>query len=313
MSDRPDARASGPPRVRIPADVDRPDRILAGLTARQIGLLAGPAVVLWAAYAATRRLVPLPVFGALAAPVVVAALVVAFGRRDGLGLDRLLAAALRHASEPHHLVPAPEGVAPAPAWAGQSPAPRPAPLQLPVDRVTDGGVIDLGTQGSALICQASAVSFALRTPAEQQAITQTFARWLNSLAAPVQVLVRSRPADLGGQVSVLSHAAGGLPHPALERAALSHADFLGQLVETRDLLARHVLIVLRDPAGGADAGGRLRRRAEDATTALAAAGIILTVLDATAADSCMRGALDPWAPHPACSDSSASVVTGRVE
>jgi len=36
-------------RVRIPADVDRPDKLLAGLTARQLAILAVAAVVLWAA------------------------------------------------------------------------------------------------------------------------------------------------------------------------------------------------------------------------------------------------------------------------
>ena len=44
-------------RVRIPADVEREDRILAGLTARQLAILAVPAVVLWVAYEATRRVV----------------------------------------------------------------------------------------------------------------------------------------------------------------------------------------------------------------------------------------------------------------
>lgn len=314
MTGARDPRGDGPQRVRIPADVDRPDRILAGLTARQLGLLAVPAVVLWAGYAATRRLVPLAVFAALAAPVVVAALVVAFGRRDGLGLDRLLAAALRHVGEPHRLVPAPEGVAPAPAWAGHDPTQPPAPLELPASGVTDAGVIDLGAQGSALICRASAVSFALRTPGEQHAITQVFARYLNSLAAPVQVVARSQPVDLTDAVAELRHAAGGLPHPALERAALSHADFLTQLVETRDLLARQVLVVLRDPVGGDDAAGRLRRRAEDASTALAAAGVTVTVLDAPTAQDCLRGAIDPWAARrPAGIDSSAAVVTGRFD
>jgi hypothetical protein len=42
-------------RVRIPADVERPDKLLAGLTARQLAILAVTAVALWAGYAATRQ------------------------------------------------------------------------------------------------------------------------------------------------------------------------------------------------------------------------------------------------------------------
>jgi hypothetical protein len=288
-----------PRRARIPADVDRPDRILAGLTARQLTVLAVPAVGLWVAYALTRHHLPLPVFAALAVPIVVAALTLALGRRDGQGIDRLLAAALRQARQPHRLVPAPDGVQAAPAWVGRDPSPPPAPLHLPARGVADDGTVDLGESGAALIAQASAISFGLRTPAEQHALVGAFGRYLNSLAAPIQVLVRSRPVDLTGQIAELRRAAGGLPHPALETAAVAHAEFLDQLAATRDLLARQVLVVLRDPAGGPDATGRLRRRAEDASSALAGAGIVVRVLDTTAATACIQAAADPWAaPRP---------------
>ena len=56
-------------RVRIPADVERPDKLLAGLTARQLAILAVTAVALWAGYAATRHLMPPAVFGVVAVPV----------------------------------------------------------------------------------------------------------------------------------------------------------------------------------------------------------------------------------------------------
>ena len=56
-------------RVRIPADVDRPDKLLAGLTARQLAILAAAAVALWAGYAAARHVVPPAAYGAVAVPV----------------------------------------------------------------------------------------------------------------------------------------------------------------------------------------------------------------------------------------------------
>lgn len=46
-------------------------------------------------------------------------------------------------------------------------------------------VVDLGNQGAALICQASAISFGLRTQAGQHALVVAFGRYLNSLAAPI--------------------------------------------------------------------------------------------------------------------------------
>ena len=53
------------------------------------------------------------------------------------------------------------------------------------------GVIDLGGQGWALVCQATPVNLSLRTPPEQQALLASFARLLHALAGPMQVLVRS--------------------------------------------------------------------------------------------------------------------------
>ena len=121
-------------RVQITADVDRPDKILLGLTARQLAILAVPALGLWAAYAVARHHLPLVLFAALGAPVVLGALVVALGRRDGLGLDRLLVMALRQARAPRRAVPAPEGVAPAPAWAGPDRSRPPASARSVVTR-----------------------------------------------------------------------------------------------------------------------------------------------------------------------------------
>lgn len=283
-------------RVRIPADVDRPDRVLAGLTAHQLVLLAVPAVVLWAAYLGLRRWVPLPVFAALAAPLVIAVAAVALGQRAGLSLDRLLLAGLRQARQPRRLVPAPEGIAPPPAWAGHDRQPAPAPLALPAHGLAGDGVLDLGADGAAIICRVGPVNFALRTPTEQQALIGGFARYLNSLTLPVQILVRSTPVDLTAAIATLRDAAGGLAHPALETAARDHADYLAGLAASRDLLSRDVLVVLRDPATSNDAPDRLRRVGADATSALAGYGLTVTVLDTTAASAVFGAAANPWSP-----------------
>ena len=147
-----------------------------------------------------------------------------------------------------------------------------------------------------LICRASTVSFALRTQLEQQALVAAFARYLNSLPASIQILIRSEPVDLTAIIAGLRQAAGGLPHPGLEAAAREHADFLAGLGADRDLLTRQVLLVLSDPNNDAGAPGRLRRRAADAAAGLGAAGITITALDGAAAAVVLAGAADPWAP-----------------
>jgi hypothetical protein len=291
-------------RVRIPADVDRPDKLLAGLTARQLAILAVAAIALWAGYAATRHLVPPAAYGAVAIPIGAVAALLALGRMEGVPADRWVIAAWRHRSSSRRLVPAPDGVPALPSFLAKADGPHPqalpAPLRLPLAGIDANGVVDLGPDGLAVICRASAVTFSLRTPAEQEALVAGFARFLSSLAEPVQILVRAERLDVGPAIDALLDAAPGLPHVALERAARDHAAFLAYLAASRDLLRREVLVVLRQPAGQAsaegDRSGRLLRRAAEAVTSLGAAGVSLSVLDAVAASSVIARSLDPAGP-----------------
>ncbi|MEX5713223.1 PrgI family protein, partial [Parafrankia sp. FMc6] len=327
--------------VRIPADVDREDRIVANLTARQVLVLTLTGIVLYLAWAATRALLPLPVFALLAVPVAVGAGVLVLGQRDGLSLDRLLVAAIRQRTSPRHRINAPEGVVAPPSWLAARATSGPderrpaasgqsaAPLRLPARTITGQagvGVIDLGADGLAVVAVASTVNFALRTPGEQDGLVAVFARYLHSLTAPVQILVRAMPADLTGQIHLLDDAAEQMPHPALAHAAREHATYLAQLADEMQLLTRQVLLVLREPlaaAGPVDGLGgasplaaltgrraardarragaaarraahtRLARRLAEATDLLAPAGIVVTPLDAGTATSVLAAACNP--------------------
>jgi hypothetical protein len=282
-------------RVRIPADIEREDKLLAGLTARQLAIMAASGVVLWIAYAATRRFVPLVVFGVLGFPLATTSALLALGRFEGVAADRWVLAAWRHHRSEHQLVPAPDGVPAPPSLIAPYVGAAPAPLHLPFAGVDDDGVVDLGVGGLAVLCRASAVTFSLRTSGEQEALVGGFARWLNSLAQPAQILVRAEPFDLQPSIVALLASAPELPHPALEAAARAHAHFLNELAQGADLLRREVLVVLRTHhADGAP--GRLVRSANEATVALGAAGVTLVVLDAHAAAVCLTRALDPGNP-----------------
>ncbi|MBP2474875.1 hypothetical protein JOF53_003747 [Crossiella equi] len=333
------------------------DKVIGPLTARQLAILAVTGLVLYAGWTTTRAVVPLPVFLALAIPIGVSAAVIALGQRDGISMDRLLVAAIRQRMGPRHRVAAPEGVRPAPEWLtaqtaatstsrtgtgkGRSAKAKskaavpeqisPSALRLPAEAVTDTGVVDLGTDGLAVVAVASTVNFALRTPSEQESLVASFGRYLHSLTAPVQVLVRTERLDLSGQIAELRARAGGLPHPALEAAAVEHADYLVQLGEQTDLLRRQVLLILREPMGAAGptdglggpgplavlssltrskrranaetttasagarraAESRLVRRLSEAIELLAPAGIVVTPLDAGQATAVLASACNP--------------------
>jgi hypothetical protein len=329
--------------VRIPADVDREDRVIGPLTARQLLILAITGIVLYGTYTITRQFVPVAVFLIVAIPIGVTAAFLALGQRDGITLDRLVLAALRQRLSPQHRVAAPEGIRPAPEWLNNQvnaaskastkgkqsadAAVSPAALRLPAEAVTETGVIDLGKDGVAIVAVCSTINFALRTPAEQESLVASFGRYLHSLSAPVQVLIRAERLDLSGQIKELREQADGLPHPALERAAREHADYLDQLGRATDLLRRQVLLILREPLltggptdglGGASplaalsakrkatkqagqvddatrraAEARLVRRLGEAVELLSPSGITVVPLDAGQATAVLAAACNP--------------------
>ncbi|WP_199820390.1 PrgI family protein [Streptomyces rimosus] len=330
--------------VRIPADVDREDTVWQGLTARQLLILAVTGLALYVLWSATRTVLPLAAFAALALPVAATTAALALGRRDGLPLDRLLLAAVRQRLSPRRHLAAPEGLHPAPAWltAAATSSPQDAggaeagavPLRLPAQGVAATGLVDLGQDGVALVAECTTVDFALRTPAEQDALIAAFGRYLHALTAPVQLLVRAERLDLTAAIAALRAQAPALPHPALQAAADDHADFLTQLAREQDLLRRQVLLVLREPAHAAGpvdglggpgfltaltirrtprsapaateaerhaAGIRLARRLADATTLLGLAGIAVCPLDAGQTTAVLAAACAPGsvlAPSP---------------
>ncbi|RKT86430.1 PrgI family protein [Saccharopolyspora antimicrobica] len=310
--------------VRIPADVDREDRILAGFTARQVAVMAVTGLVLYGGWQATRAVLPVIVYLLVAVPVGVAVTALVVVRRDGMTLDRLLLAATRQRLQPRRRVAADHAPVDVPEWLAEVAhgyeAVAAGGLDLPAQGVAEAGIVDLGDDGVAMVAACSTVNFALRTPAEQEALTAAFGRYLHSLSASVQILVRAQRLDLSGQIAELRERATGLPHPALEDAALDHADYLVQLGAQADLLRRQILLVVREPvrtspqdsltrrrrsgrsrsdgeqpSDGARraAASRLLRRMSEATELLAPAGISVTLLDASQATAVLTTATNP--------------------
>jgi hypothetical protein len=225
---------AGPARVRLPADVDQPDRIAFGLTARQLGLLAVPAGGGLLLLALGRGRLPVPLLAGLSVPLLLAALVVAVVAPGGLSVDRLAAAGGRYLAAPRRLVPA-----------GGRPLGRGlGPVRLPAAEAVQ-------------LAEVAPVALGLASPAEQEALLAGFGRALNTLTGPLQILIRTEPFDLTAHRGRLTADAAGLPHPRLEAAARAHAAELGRLAARRPY-RRRLLVVSRgtpvDQAGWAAAG-----------------------------------------------------------
>src|SRR3989440_6909427 len=93
------------PRAAIPADVEAPDKIIYGLTARQVAILATAGILaywLWKTLWAMRA--PLPAAVGAVIPILGVAAGLALGKRDGLSLDRWFLAAIMHRRTPRRQV-----------------------------------------------------------------------------------------------------------------------------------------------------------------------------------------------------------------
>lgn len=288
-----------PTRARMPADVDAPDKVAYGLTFHQLAIVAAGALVFYSLWRALHGVVATPLL--TGAGVVLGGLVIglALGRRDGLSLDVWLLHAIRHTRTPRALTTTP-GAADrggVPDWV-ETPKtgrqPLPAPLRLPADAIDDDGQISLDGARAAIV-GTTTVNLALRTPDEQAALIDGWGRWLNSLSAPVQIVVSAQPVDLASHSRALAAAADTQPHPRLRAACADHAAFLADLAARRDPLRRQVLITTATGVGerGPHAA---RRRADDTVRALSGLGVTPRVLDGPAVTAALTCAADPYRP-----------------
>ena len=189
-------------------------------------------------------------------------------------------------------------------------------------RIADDGTLELGSDGSrALLASVSAVSFALRTPAEREALVAGFGRYLNSLSAPIQILLAAEPVDLRpDRRRTPRRRARVAACRCWRRPAEHHADYLAELrgqpaaaaprsptrparthtgqaaptaaVPVSDRTAAESALQLRGDSAA------VQRLAADAAAALAAAGVTLTVLDGPAAAARLARSLRPAGPPP---------------
>ncbi|MFL1375777.1 PrgI family protein [Nocardiopsis protaetiae] len=284
-------------RGRIPADIDRPEPILFGLTARQCLLMAPALAGAWGMYLLLRDHLPWWAITATVVPVLGVVAALALGEKGGQGLEKTVVQAVRWASGPKYLVPAPSGVVPVrPRWAPRlRRAPRLEPLRLPAAAITPEGVIDLGGRCAVMIA-CTTIPFQLSSARERGQVLAAFAGVLDALTTPVEVLVQRRTADLGPVAEMIRANTGHLP-PALADAAHGHADFLHEMAASHELSHQQVLVVVTAAGPARRAGAALVRTAQDTAGRLCAIGVRAQVLDGRDAEQVVRTSMaSPEAP-----------------
>lgn len=120
---------------------------------------------------------------------------------------------------------------------------------LDVEDITDDLVI-LKTGWVAMVMQTTAINFDLLSEAEQDATIYAFGAFLNSLTFPLEVLIRSKKADITSYFQSLEEAERIQPNPDLKRQIQKYQEFIQATVQQKTVLdKRFYLIINYSPLG----------------------------------------------------------------
>lgn len=126
--------------------------------------------------------------------------------------------------------------------------PLPKPKASTQDHLDLEDVIDdlviLKTGWVALVLNTTAVNFDLLSEAEQDATIYAYGAFLNSLTFPIEILIRSKKADISAYFQALAEAEKVQPNPDLKRQIQKYEDFIQATVQQRTVLDKKFYIVI---------------------------------------------------------------------
>jgi len=115
--------------------------------------------------------------------------------------------------------------------------------QINIKGVTDGILMLPGNQ-YRLVLESSSINFELKSEDEQDAILETYQSFLNSLASPLQIVVRVRELDMDKYLEDFKQDRANEKEEIYQVQAANYAEFVQSLVTTNKILSRHFYIVL---------------------------------------------------------------------
>ena len=115
--------------------------------------------------------------------------------------------------------------------------------QINIKCVNDG-ILNLPGNYYRLVLESSSINFELKSEDEQDALLDTYQSFLNSLASPLQIVVRVRELDMDKYLEDFKHDRANEKEEIYRVQAANYAEFVRSLVTTNKILSRHFYIVL---------------------------------------------------------------------
>lgn len=114
---------------------------------------------------------------------------------------------------------------------------------LDIEDIVDDLVI-LKTGWVGLVLSTTAVNFDILSEAEQDATIYAYGALLNSLSFPIQILIRSKKADITSYFHRLSEAEATQPNPDLKRQIQKYEDFVESTVQQKTVLDKKFYLII---------------------------------------------------------------------
>lgn len=114
---------------------------------------------------------------------------------------------------------------------------------LDIEDISDDLVI-LKSGWVAMIITTTAINFDILSEAEQDATIYAYGALLNSLSFPMQILVRSKKADITSYFQSLSEAEKAQTNPDLKRQIQKYQDFIQSTIQQKTVLDKKFYLII---------------------------------------------------------------------
>lgn len=114
---------------------------------------------------------------------------------------------------------------------------------VPIEEIS-GDLIYLKDGSVTLVLSTSAVNFGLLFETEQMGIIDAFARLLNSLSFPIQIVVHSKRLDVSSYLHTLDKAVTTQTNPLLKNMSLHYRKFVESIIKEKNVLDKQFYVCI---------------------------------------------------------------------
>ncbi len=115
--------------------------------------------------------------------------------------------------------------------------------QIQIKEVKDG-ILILPNNKYRMIVETSSVNFELKSDKEQDVLLDNFQNFLNSLACPIQILIRVREVDVAGYLEQIAKKKENEKEAVYREQIENYSKFIRQVVSGNKILTRRFYIIV---------------------------------------------------------------------